>query len=83
MKIEMLFGGATRFAVLQALTESKVPITAYKIAIRQGLDPAATYRCLAEFLEFGIVKYQIKKRNQKSYTLSSGQEGLQPSFSSH
>ncbi|MGI0007235.1 MAG: hypothetical protein ACREAR_04480 [Nitrosotalea sp.] len=72
MKIEMLFGGTTRFAVLETLTEAKVPITAYQIAITQGLDPAATYRCLAEFSEFGIVKSQIKERNQISYTLSSG-----------
>ena len=72
MKAKMLLGGNTRFAVLEALTDAKVSITAYQIAMTKGLDPAATYRCLAEFSEFGIVKSQTKKGNKTSYTLSSG-----------
>jgi Fe2+ or Zn2+ uptake regulation protein len=71
-KVEVLFGGKTRFAVLEALAEAKQPVTAYQIAINKGLDPAATYRCLAEFSEFGIVESEIKERNQTFYKLSEG-----------
>ncbi|HEY8140980.1 MAG TPA: helix-turn-helix domain-containing protein [Nitrososphaera sp.] len=72
MKAKVLFGGKTRFATLEALAEAKRPMTAYQIAMSKGLDPAATYRCLTEFAEFGIVKPQIKERNQISYKLSEG-----------
>ena len=48
MKVEMLFGGTTRFATIEALADARQPITAYQIAMTKGLDPAATYRCLAE-----------------------------------
>lgn len=72
MKIEMLFGGSTRYAILEALAEAKQPITSYQIAITKGLDPAATYRCLVDFLEFGIVKSESKERNQTFYKLSDG-----------
>lgn len=71
MKVEMLFGGSTRYAILEALAEAKQPVTAYQIAITRGLDPAATYRCLVEFLEFGIVKSKME-RNQTFYKLSDG-----------
>lgn len=71
MKVEMLFGGSTRYAILGALAETKQPITAYQIAITRGLDPAATYRCLVDFLEFGIVKSEME-RNQTFYKLSDG-----------
>ncbi|MDE1725488.1 MAG: hypothetical protein KGH76_06295 [Thaumarchaeota archaeon] len=75
MKIETLFGGATRFATIEALAETRQPITAYQIAMRKGLDPAATYRCLAEFLNFRIVESIVGKRNKTFYKLSdlSGQ----------
>jgi len=72
MKIEMLFGGKTRFVILKALAESNQPITAYQIAITRGLDPSATYRCLMELLEFRIVESETKERNQTFYTLSNG-----------
>jgi len=72
MKVEVLFGGKTRFAILEALAEAEQPMTAYQIAMTKGLDPAATYRCLTEFAEFGIVESNIKKRNQISYKLSGG-----------
>ncbi|MDE1831825.1 MAG: hypothetical protein KGI02_05565 [Thaumarchaeota archaeon] len=72
MKIEMLFGGNTRFAVLEALTNAIDATTAYQIAITRGLDPAATYRCLTEFLEFRIVESETKERNQTFYKLSTG-----------
>jgi len=72
MKIEELFGGRTRFAVLEALAEAKQPLTAYQIAITNGLDSAVTYRCLAEFSEFGIVEPVRKGRNRTSYKLSKG-----------
>ena len=72
MKIEELFGGRTRFAVLEALAEAKQPMTAHQIAITNGLDSAATYRCLAEFSEFGIVEPVRKGRNRTSYKLSKG-----------
>ena len=72
MKIEELFGGRTRFAVLEALAEAKQPMTAYQIALTNGLDPAATYRCLTEFSEFGIVEPVRKGRNRTSYKLSKG-----------
>ena len=72
MKIEMLFGGSTRFAVLEALVNAKQPITAYQIAITRGLDPSATYRCLAELLEFRIVESELEERNQTFYKLSDG-----------
>ncbi len=72
MKLEMLFGGMTRFATLEALTDAKQPITAYQIAMQKGLDPAATYRCLAELSEFGIVEFQSGERNQTFYKLSDG-----------
>jgi len=72
MKVEMLFGGNTRFAILEALAEATQPITAYQIAITRGLDPAATYRCLTEFLEFRIVESKIEERNQTFYKLSDG-----------
>lgn len=71
MKVEMLFGGSTRFTILEALSEAKQSITAHQIAITRGLDPAATYRCLTEFLEFGIVKSETK-HSQTFYRLSSG-----------
>ena len=71
MKAEMLLGGKTRFTVLGALADAKAPLTAYQIAIAKGLDPAATYRTLAEFSEFGIAKSQVK-RNQRYYSLSGG-----------
>lgn len=70
MKVEMLFGGKTRFAILEALADAKQPITAYQIAMTRGLDPAATYRCLTELLEFRIVESEIKERNQTFYRLS-------------
>lgn len=71
-KIEMLLGGKTRFEVLEALAEAKQrPVTAYQIAMSKGLDPAATYRCLTEFSEAGIVEPEIRrKRNQTFYRLS-------------
>lgn len=72
MKVEMLFGGNTRFTILEALAEAKRPITAYQIAITRGLDPAATYRCLTEFLEFKIVESEMEERNQTFYKLSDG-----------
>lgn len=68
----MLLGGNTRFSVLEALAEAKRPVTAHHIAMTRGLDPAATYRCLTEFSEFGIVEYKMKGRNQTFYTLSAG-----------
>ena len=68
----MLFGGNTRFAILEALAEAKRPITAYQIAITKGLDPSATYRCLTEFLEFRIVESEMEQRNQTFYKLSDG-----------
>ena len=64
MKVEMLFGGNTRFAILEALTNANDAITAYQIAMTRGLDPAATYRCLTEFLAFKIVELEMKERNQ-------------------
>jgi hypothetical protein len=56
MNPEAMFGGKTRFAILEALAEAKRPVTAYQIAMTKGLDPAATYRCLLEFSEFGVVE---------------------------
>ncbi|MEO9307243.1 MAG: hypothetical protein ABI342_02895 [Nitrososphaera sp.] len=73
MKIEMLFGGMTRFSTLEALMETRQPITAYQIATIKGLDPAATYRCLEEFKNFGIVKSMTVKPNQTFYKLSDKQ----------
>ena len=72
MKLEMLFGGKIRFAVLEALANANDTITAYQIAITKGLDPAATYRCLTEFSEFKIVESETKERNQTFYKLSDG-----------
>ena len=72
MKLEMLFGGNTRFAVLEALANADSAITAYQIAITKGLDPSATYRCLTEFLGFGIVESEKTERNQTFYKLSDG-----------
>jgi hypothetical protein len=69
VKPYVLFGGRTRFAVLEALAEAKEPVTAHQIAMARGLDPAATYRCLAEYLDFGIVVSE-KRRNQTTYGLS-------------
>ena len=66
---EVLLGGKTRFAVLEALADARQPITAYQIAIVKGLDPAATYRCLTELSEFRIVS-ETKERNQTLYKLS-------------
>jgi Fe2+ or Zn2+ uptake regulation protein len=70
MKIDVLLGGKTRFTILEALAEVKKPVTAYQIAVTRGLDPAATYRCLIEFSEFGVVEYERKERNQTFYKLS-------------
>ncbi len=73
MNAEVLLGGKTRFAILEALTEAKWSVTAYQIAMTKGLDPAATYRCLVEFSELGVVESEIKKkRNQTFYKLSKG-----------
>jgi DNA-binding PadR family transcriptional regulator len=72
MKLEILFGGRTRFATLEALSEAKQPITAYQIAMTKGLDPAATYRCLDELLEFRVVESETEERNQTFYKLSDG-----------
>ena len=71
MKAEILLGGRTRFLTIDALADAKQPITAYQIAMIKGLDPAATYRCLTELLEFRIVESQIKERNQTFYKLSN------------
>jgi hypothetical protein len=69
---EVLLGGKTRFAVLEALVEAEQqPITAYQIAMAKGLDPAATYRCLTELSAFMIVS-ETKKGNQTLYKLSKG-----------
>ncbi len=73
MNPEVMLGGKTRFAIIEALTEAKQPVTAYQIAVTKGLDPAATYRCLVEFAEVGVVESEIKeKRNQTFYKLSRG-----------
>lgn len=70
MEAEALLGGKTRFAVLEALADARRPMTAYQIAVIKGLDPAAAYRCIAEFAEFGIVDSKAGQRNQTSYRLS-------------
>ncbi len=71
IKAEVLLGGKTRYAVLEALAEAEQqPMTAYQIAITKGLDPAATYRCLSEFSEFGTVEYKLMDRNQTYYRLA-------------
>jgi hypothetical protein len=72
MKVEMLFGGRTRFATIEALMEARQPITAYQIAMTKGLDPAATYRCLTELSDFKIVESKTGDRNQTFYKLSEG-----------
>lgn len=72
MKVEMLFGGTTRFAIIEALADARQPITAYQIAMNKGLDPAATYRCLTELSEFRIVESKTGERNQTFYKLSGG-----------
>jgi Fe2+ or Zn2+ uptake regulation protein len=72
MKVETLFGGSTRYTILETLAGAKKPITAYQIAMTRGLDPAATYRCLTELLEFRIVESQRKNKNQTFYKLSDG-----------
>jgi hypothetical protein len=72
MKVEMLFGGKTRFATIEALVETRQPMTAYQIAITKGLDPAATYRCLTELSDFKIVESKTGERNQTFYSLSDG-----------
>ena len=72
MKVEMLFGGTTRFATIEALADARQPITAYQIAMTKGLDPAATYRCLTELSDFKIVESKTGKRNQTFYKLSDG-----------
>jgi len=72
MKVEMLLGGKTRFATIEALADSRQPITAYQIAITKGLDPAATYRCLTELSDFRIVESKTGERNQTFYKLSDG-----------
>ncbi|HKU49566.1 MAG TPA: helix-turn-helix domain-containing protein [Nitrososphaera sp.] len=69
---ELLLGGRTRFRVIQALAEAKQPVTAYQVAITTGLDSAATYRCLMEFANFGIVESEKRDRNQTIYKLSNG-----------
>ena len=70
VNIEQFIGGRIRFAILNALAESAEPMTAYSIAIQQGLDPAATYRYLAEFAKVGIVEPVKKKQKQTAYRLS-------------
>lgn len=72
MKVEMLLGGITRFATIEALANAVKPVTAHHIALTKGLDPAATYRCLAELSYFGIVKSRRGVRNQTFYRLSAG-----------
>lgn len=69
-RLEEIFGGEIRFTILKALAEARQPATAYQIAISNGLDPAATYRYLTEFVELGIVKPSIKGRKQTAYRLS-------------
>ena len=71
-KMEELLGGRTRFAILEALAEAKKPMAAYRIAMVKGLDPAATYRYLTDFSEFGVVEPVTKGRKQTSYKLSEG-----------
>ena len=70
--MEILFGGMTRFATIEALAEARKPITAYQVAMTKGLDPAATYRCLVELLNFRIVEFEEGERNQTFYKLSNG-----------
>lgn len=69
---EVLLGGKTRFAIIEALAGARRPVSAYQIALTKGLDPAATYRCLAEFSKFGVVERIIKDGGQASYKLSRG-----------
>lgn len=70
-KPEDLLGGRARFRVIEALAEANRGLTAYQIAIAEGLDPAATYRCLAEFFTFGIVESKPARGNQTIYKLSN------------
>lgn len=79
-KVELLLGGKTRFAVLEALAEAKRPVTACRVAMNKGLDPAATYRCLAEFSDFGIVESEIKNAIKPSTGSLKELEKLQVNF---
>jgi len=72
VNIEQFVGGRIRFAIMNALAGSGKPVTAYSIAIRYGLDPAATYRYLAEFAKVGIVESVRKAQKQTAYRLSEG-----------
>ena len=80
MNAEVLLGGRTRFRIMEALVEAKQPVTAHQIALSKGLDPSATYRCLAEFSDFGIVASETKTRNQTVYKLSKSTGKLAAEF---
>ncbi len=72
VNIEQFLGGRIRFAILNALAGSNKAMTAYTIAMKYGLDVAATYRYLAEFADVDIVEPVRKARKQTAYRLSQG-----------
>ena len=80
MGAEALLGGKTRFAIIEALAGAVRPVSAYQIALTKGLDPAATYRCLTEFYEFGIVERLNKNSSQTTYKLSRGSGAAAATF---
>lgn len=71
VNVAQFIGGKIRFVILNALAGSAEPMTAYSVATKYALDPAATYRYLAEFASVGIVEPVKKARKQTAYKLGA------------
>jgi Transcriptional regulator len=80
---EALLGGRTRFYIIEALAQAKHPITAYQIAMAKGLDPSATYRCLVEFSNFGMVESETRGVTKHSTRYQESLEELQQTSYAH
>ncbi|MGQ9468524.1 MAG: hypothetical protein ACUVTD_01650 [Nitrososphaerales archaeon] len=77
---EYIFGSKFRWLILDTLSNSKKPLSAYKIATLNKLDVITTYRVLKEFAELGIVESVIKGRKQTLYRIRNCHQELYQRF---
>jgi len=73
---EYIFGSKFRWLILDNLSNSEKPLSAYKIAILNNLDVITTYRVLKEFADLGIVESVRKGRKQTAYRLPNTEMGF-------
>lgn len=73
---EYVFGSKFRWFILDTLSNSKVPLSAYRIAIMNKLDVITTYRVLKEFAELRVVESVRKGKKQILYRLPNTEMGI-------